>query len=169
MRAGGVGDADNAEVLKRPHTAPGGARFGLECQHLADRSAIIGKAVDPRKAAAQHFTLNPRAGLIVQMGERPTVTIDAAAAVGQGQAPPQSELRQRRLGLLRQRFDAEPRAPQGQIGRHDADQTNAGSVVEDQGIAVDDLHGDAATAAGQLARRCCGRRPKDNCQERRQA
>jgi len=125
--------------------------FALERKHLFDATPVVAEAIDPGQPAAQQLTLDPGASFVMEMGQRSVVAITTRPAIREGQRLPPRQRGKFVFSLFRQRPGFEVFAAERQFGRLDTHQSNLRTVIDEEGIAVDDLGDGAAPIVRQLA------------------
>ena len=136
-----VGVADPVERV-RPDPPPGHARRPFQRHHSRDPGSIVGEAVDPRHAAAQHLPLDPLIALAVEMRQEPAVTIDPPPAEGKTNRFLENKSGQHAFRFFSERPGLEVPAPEWEFGCLDADQPNLPAIRETHRVAVDDFGDD---------------------------
>src|SRR3546814_7693016 len=100
-------------------------------------SDVCSSDLDPRRAGAQQLALNPAPPVIEKVREHAAMAVAAPPAEAEIEGTAESERRQPRLRLLRQRPRLKAGAAERELGSLNADQTDFPPVGEREGIAVD--------------------------------
>ena len=87
------------EVSPSRNDPPGRPRPAFQVEQLGDPRPVVGKAVDPRHAQANHLALDPGPPPVVQMGQKTAMAVDAPAAEGKGHGSSQGQVLAGALGF----------------------------------------------------------------------